>query len=104
VACEANRESVLLNIVDRPVLCNFISPAFLQRADLTIAVSTTGKCPGFAKRLRQKLECTITPEYAIVSEAIATARQDVLNDLSLSARDKRRRIEGILDWGYGSLS
>ena len=104
MACEASRESVLLNVVDRPVLCNVISPAVLQRGDLTIAVSTGGKCPGFAKRLRQRLERTITPEYAIVLEAIATARQDVLNDLSLSAMDKRRRIEEILDWGYGSLS
>lgn len=71
MVCEANRESVLLNIVDRPVLCNFISPAVLQRGDLKIAVSPGGKCPGFAKRLRQRLERTITPEYAIVLEAIA---------------------------------
>lgn len=104
MASEASREGVLLNVVDRPILCNFISPAVLQRGDLAIAVSTGGKCPGFAKRLRQKLERTITPEYAIVLEAVAAARQDVLNDVSLSETDKRRRIEEILDSGYGSLS
>jgi siroheme synthase (precorrin-2 oxidase/ferrochelatase) len=76
----------------------------LQRGDLAIAVSTGDKCPRFAKRLRQKLECTISPEYAIVLEAIARARQDVINDLSLTDTDKRRRIEEILNSGCRSLS
>jgi siroheme synthase-like protein len=104
MACEASREGVLLNVVDRPILCNFISPAVLQRGDLAIAVSTGGKCPGFAKRLRQKLERTITPEYSPILAGIAAARRDVLNDLSLSETDKRRRIEEILESGYGSLT
>jgi precorrin-2 dehydrogenase / sirohydrochlorin ferrochelatase len=103
MACEASREGVLLNVVDRPILCNFISPALLQRGDLAIAVSTGGKCPGLAKRLRQKLERTITPEYSIVLDAVAAARHAVLSDLSLSETDKRRRIDEILDSGCGSL-
>lgn len=104
MGCEARREGVLLNVVDRPILCNFISPAVLQRGDLVIAVSTGGKCPGFAKRLRQKLERTVTPEYSPVLEAIAAERQDVLNDLSLSESDKRRRIDKILDSGCARLT
>jgi siroheme synthase-like protein len=103
MACEASREGVLLNVVDRPVLCNFIAPAVLQRGDLAIVVSTGGKCPGLAKRLRQKLERTITPEYSIVLDAVAAARHAVLSDLSLSETDKRRRIDEILDSGCGSL-
>jgi precorrin-2 dehydrogenase / sirohydrochlorin ferrochelatase len=104
MACEANRESVLLNVVDRPILCNFISPAVLRRGDLAIAVSTGGKFPGLSKHLRQQLERTITPHYAIALEALVAARQDVLSDLSLSQSDKRRRIEEILASGCGSLS
>ena len=104
MAREASRQGVLLNVVDRPTLCSFISPAVLQRGDLAIAISTGGKCPGFAKRLRQKLERSITPEYAIVLATIAAARQDVLNDVSLSETDKRRRIDEIFDFAGGSLS
>ncbi len=54
MAWEAYTHGVLLNVVDRPVLCDFITPAVVQRGDLSIAVSTGGRSPGFAKRVKQK--------------------------------------------------
>src|SRR5688572_2257075 len=49
---EAAREDVLLNAVDDPPHCHFIAPAILQRGDLTVAVSTGGKSPALAVRVR----------------------------------------------------
>src|SRR5438552_12401853 len=53
---EATRRGVLCNIVDVPVLCDFYYPAVVQRGALQIAISTAGKSPALAQRLRKQLE------------------------------------------------
>lgn len=53
---DASARNVLCNIVDRPEVCNFILPAVVHRGDLVITVSTSGKSPAYARRLREELE------------------------------------------------
>jgi precorrin-2 dehydrogenase/sirohydrochlorin ferrochelatase len=53
----------LVNVADDPEACSFLVPAVLRRGDLTIAISTGGGSPALAKKLRQRLEQTIGPEY-----------------------------------------
>src|SRR5437879_9097400 len=55
IFAEAEREGVLLNAVDDPVHCHFAVPAVLRRGDLVVAVSTGGRAPGYAGRLRDEL-------------------------------------------------
>lgn len=87
---EAERERVLLNVIDRPDACTFIAPAVVARGPLTIAVGTSGASPGLAARLRRRLEEEFGPEYApytailgAVRERLAgnPARADVLGTL-----------------------
>jgi siroheme synthase-like protein len=61
---EARRRNVLVNTVDDVAHCDFIAPSILRRGDLAIAISTGGKAPALAVRLRQKLEREIGDEYA----------------------------------------
>ena len=63
VHADAEGRNQLCNIADRPEICNFILPAVVRRGDLIIAVSTSGKSPAFAKRLRKSLEKQFGPEY-----------------------------------------
>jgi precorrin-2 dehydrogenase/sirohydrochlorin ferrochelatase len=63
LADEAARERVLLNVIDVPEACTFLSPAVLERGDLRIAIGTGGASPGLAARLRQELETRVGPEY-----------------------------------------
>ena len=53
---EAQRRGVLCNVVDVPDLCDFYYPAVVNRGDLQIAVSTAGKSPSLAQKIRQQLE------------------------------------------------
>jgi uroporphyrin-III C-methyltransferase / precorrin-2 dehydrogenase / sirohydrochlorin ferrochelatase len=71
---EARAAGVWLNAVDQPELCDFITPACVRRGDLTIAVSTDGRAPGFAKQVRENLERQYGPACAEDLAAAAAAR------------------------------
>ncbi len=61
---EARDAGVLLNLVDDPPRCGFIAPAVVRRGDLAIAVSTGGKAPTLAVRLRERIEELVGEEHA----------------------------------------
>jgi len=94
---EAYTHGVLLNVVDRPMLCNFITPAVVQRGDLSIAVSTGGKSPGFAKRVKQKIETLIHPEYGSALAALAAQRRALMQDWSINEVKRRARLAEDLE-------
>lgn len=62
-AAEGKKRGVLINVVDVPELCDFIVPSTVRRGDLTVAVSTGGSSPAFAKKIRRELEVYFGPEY-----------------------------------------
>jgi precorrin-2 dehydrogenase/sirohydrochlorin ferrochelatase len=97
MARDARAHGVLLNIVDRTSLCDFITPAVVQRGDLTIAVSTAGQCPGFAKRVKQRIEELIHPGYGPKLAVIADQRRKLMVDSLLDAATRRRLLEEILE-------
>jgi precorrin-2 dehydrogenase/sirohydrochlorin ferrochelatase len=76
---EAQRRGVLCNIADRPEACNFILPSIVNRGDLIIAISTSGKSPAFAKRLRRQLESQFGDEYAGFLDLMGAIRKKLLS-------------------------
>ncbi len=90
MAAEARSEGVLLNVVDHPTLCGFINPAVLQRGNLTIAISTGGKSPGFARLVRQQLENFVGPEYGEALEVVGVERNEL--ERSCPNAEERQRL------------
>jgi siroheme synthase-like protein len=74
---EADRLGILCNAVDDIQHCHFYYGAIVQRGDLQIAVSTNGKSPALAQRLRKELEAQFGPEWEHWLEWLGAAR-DVL--------------------------
>jgi len=74
ILAEAREGSVLINTVDDLPRCNWIAPSILRRGHLTIAISTAGKAPVLAVRLRQQLERQIGEEHARFLEMAAEVR------------------------------
>jgi precorrin-2 dehydrogenase/sirohydrochlorin ferrochelatase len=71
----ARAAKALVNVEDVTALCDFHSPAAFRRGDLIVAVSTGGRSPGLAGRLRRHLETLIGPEWQRRLEEIAARRQ-----------------------------
>src|SRR6185436_1429479 len=71
---EARLRNVLVNTVDDVAHCDFIAPSILRRGDLAIAISTGGRAPALAVRLRQKLEREIGEEHARFLEMAGSVR------------------------------
>jgi precorrin-2 dehydrogenase/sirohydrochlorin ferrochelatase len=95
VFTEAEENGQLINVADVPPRCNFILPATVKRADLTIAISTAGKSPALARKLRQKLEGMIGPEYGTLTEIMGLLRGEVLG-LGLSHQENKIIFAALL--------
>jgi len=96
IAEDARSAGVLVNVVDRPELCDFIVPAQVRRGDLVVAVSTGGAAPALAKRLRERLEKEFGPEYAVLLEALREVRDD-LKKRKVSPETRRRVFERLAE-------
>lgn len=92
---EALQRRIPVNIVDEPGLCSFIVPAVVRRGDLVIAISTSGRAPGLAKKIRQDIEKFIGPEYGRFLEIIATVRRNLLKN-RVNRVKKERVIKELL--------
>lgn len=73
-ADEARDRGILVNTADDVKNCDFIAPAIVQRGDLTIAISTAGRSPAMARRMREELEQLFTEEYADLLTVLSQAR------------------------------
>src|SRR5215468_12673912 len=72
---EAESRGIFCNAVDDVENCHFYYGSVMQRGDLQIAVSTNGKSPALAQRLRQELEQQFGPEYEAWLEWLGAARE-----------------------------
>jgi siroheme synthase-like protein len=71
---EAQTVGCLVNVVDDPARCSFFVPAVVRRGVLTIAVSTGGKSPALARRIRQQLESLFDPAYEMLLDLLSRLR------------------------------
>jgi precorrin-2 dehydrogenase/sirohydrochlorin ferrochelatase len=86
---EAQQRGVLCNVVDVPEYCDFFYPAVVRRGDLQIAISTAGKSPSLAQKIRQQLERQFGEGYAAWVEQLGETRRLIL----ASDLDQERQLE-----------
>jgi precorrin-2 dehydrogenase/sirohydrochlorin ferrochelatase len=85
---------VLCNVVDVPERCDFFYPAVVRRGPLQIAISTDGRSPALARRLRIELERQFGAEYGVWVEQVGEMRQK-LRRRNLPVAERRRLLEQI---------
>jgi uroporphyrin-III C-methyltransferase/precorrin-2 dehydrogenase/sirohydrochlorin ferrochelatase len=94
VAAAARARRIPVNVVDQPALCSFILPSIIERAPLTVAVSSGGASPVLARLLRARLETLIPAGYGRLA-ALAGAFRDPVK-ARIKPKERRRFWERAL--------
>lgn len=89
---------LLVNVVDRPELCDFTTPSILDRDPVLIAVGTGGASAGLAKILRLRLERLLPQGLGALARALEDAR-DAMKARWPTGADRRRALDVALDEG-----
>ena len=74
IAAEAQREKVVLNVVDDAPLCTFIAPSIVRRGEVTLAISTGGSSPALARKLKETIQDSDLLRYADLAGVLSKAR------------------------------
>jgi uroporphyrin-III C-methyltransferase / precorrin-2 dehydrogenase / sirohydrochlorin ferrochelatase len=83
---EADREHVLLNVVDVAQRCDWIAPAVVRRGPLQVAISTSGESPFLARTLRERIEALLGEEWGPFTQLVGGTRR----------RLRRRGVSGAV--------
>ena len=96
---EARKRRILTNVADTPDLCDFYLGSVVQKGDLKLGISTNGKSPMFARRLREYMEDFLPDTVTELVENLNTFRSTLkgdfqdkvktLNELTLSFLSKK---------------
>ncbi len=78
---EAKALGIPVNVADTAELCDFITPSQIKQGDLTIAISTNGKSPMFAKKIRQELEQEFDSHYADFLDLLGELRKQSVREI-----------------------
>jgi siroheme synthase-like protein len=110
----ARQKGVLLNVADTPELCDFYLGSIVQKGDLKIAISTNGKSPTIAKRIKEVIHETVPEEIDDVLQNMHSIRKDLngsfdekvkqLNDLTKLLVSKQLTLEDVNKTGQKKWS
>jgi len=92
---EAAERRVLLNVVDRAQLCDWIAPAIVRRGPLQVAVSTSGESPFLAAAVRRRLERDLGAEWEPFVRLVGEVRRR-LREAGVPAADQEAVFSGLL--------
>jgi siroheme synthase-like protein len=94
----ARKRKILVNAADKPELCDFYLGAIVRKGDLKIAVSTNGKSPTLAKRLREVFEDVFPENIQGVLNNLETIRKKLRGDFAVKIKELNR-ITSVLARG-----
>lgn len=91
VAMDAKAKGILVNAADKPDLCDFYLGSVVQKGNLKIAISTNGKSPTIAKRLKEVLNETLPDEI----DTLLNNMQNIRNKMSGDFTEKVRQLNEL---------
>jgi precorrin-2 dehydrogenase/sirohydrochlorin ferrochelatase len=86
----------LVNIADTPELCDFYLGGIVTKGNLKIAISTNGKSPTAAKRIRQLLEEVLPDELDELLENLNSYRATLKGDFEYKVKAMNEVTEGLV--------
>jgi uroporphyrin-III C-methyltransferase/precorrin-2 dehydrogenase/sirohydrochlorin ferrochelatase len=98
VSLRLRGKGLLVNVADRPELCDFTLPSVLERGPVVVAVGTGGASAGLAKQLRLRLEALLPHTLGDLATRLGEARER-LRSRWPDAGERRRVLDGALAHG-----
>ncbi|MDF5690891.1 precorrin-2 dehydrogenase/sirohydrochlorin ferrochelatase family protein [Aquirufa aurantiipilula] len=92
----AKQRHLLCNVADTPALCDFYLGSIVQKGDLKIAISTNGKSPTLAKRIRAFLEEVIPDDIQTSLDSLETLRKELKGDFASKIQALNELTKGLI--------
>jgi len=94
---DAKAENILINVADTPELCDFYLGGIVTKGNIKIAISTNGKSPTLAKRLRQFFEEVIPENIDELAENLNGFRKTIQGDFKEKVNSLNELTKGIIN-------
>lgn len=98
-AGELKARGLLVNVVDRPEICDFTTPAIVDRTPVLVAVGTGGASAGMAKAIRQRIETLLPETLGPLANAISVARGPIRERWPEGTQRRRALDQGFAAGG-----
>ena len=92
----ARERHILLNVADKPDLCDFYLGSVVQKGNLKIGISTNGKSPTIAKRLKDFFNEVLPEEIDETLELMQTMRNQLKGDLQEKIKTLNAHTEDLV--------
>lgn len=86
----AKQRKLLINVADKPELCDFYLGSIVKKGDLKLGISTNGKSPTVAKRLKEVLNASLPDELEITLQQINDLRNTLTGDFAYKVKELNR--------------
>lgn len=92
---DAHALKLLVNVADKPALCDFYLGSIVKKGDLKIAISTNGKSPTIAKRLKELFNEHLPEELDITLQQMSAFRNTLNGDFNSKVK-KLNEVSAVL--------
>ncbi|WP_293883486.1 precorrin-2 dehydrogenase/sirohydrochlorin ferrochelatase family protein [Sphingobacterium sp. UBA1498] len=91
-----SEQNILFNAADKPELCDFYLGSIVKKGNLKIAISTNGKSPTIAKRLKELLNDLLPEEIDETLSLMSTYRDQLKGDFEFKVKKLNEHTKDIL--------
>jgi len=95
IRIEAEERNVMLNVLDKTELCDFIAVATFSRDGLQFGVHSSGKSAALSRRVRERLEDQFGVEYSKLVHLLGEIRPQVFERFSTFAERRAFWLETV---------
>jgi uncharacterized protein len=97
VVTDAKRKKILVNAADKPELCDFYLSSVVKKGNLKIAISTNGKSPTIAKRVKEVLNETLPDEIDALLDNMQSIRNKLSGDFAEKVNQLNELTKSLID-------
>ncbi len=93
---DCRKKSILINVADSPEFCDFYMGGIVTKGNVKIGISTNGKSPTLAKRIRQLLEYILPDQMDPLLEKLYQYRNSLKADFEIKVKIMNTLTESLL--------